>query len=100
VLFDKIASVYFIRKIYFYFSIGNGQPREPALRQLYRHTVVPYTDDLSVEARLAPRAKFDLGFDLESIFRHGLGFGLGVGLTIVFCYSWAEIAVQNKCCLF
>ena len=25
-----------------YFSIGNGQPVEPALCQLYRHTFVPY----------------------------------------------------------
>jgi len=34
VLSDKIASVYFIRKIYLYFSIGNGrQHREPALCQ-------------------------------------------------------------------
>jgi len=39
VLFDKIASVYFIWKIYF--SVGNGQPSEPALCQLYRHTFVP-----------------------------------------------------------
>jgi len=32
VLFDKIASVglYFISKMYLYFSIGNGQPRERA----------------------------------------------------------------------
>ena len=29
-------------KIYLYFSIGNGQPREPALSQLYRHIFVPY----------------------------------------------------------
>ena len=29
-------------KIYWYFSIGNVQPREPALCQLYRHTFVPY----------------------------------------------------------
>ena len=41
VLFDKIASVYFIWKIYWYFSTGNGQPRKPALCQLYRHTFVP-----------------------------------------------------------
>jgi len=41
VLFDKIASVYFIWKIYSYFSVGNGQPSEPALCQLYRHTFVP-----------------------------------------------------------
>jgi len=42
VLFDKIVSFYFILKTYLYFSIGNGQPREPALCQLYRHTFVPY----------------------------------------------------------
>ena len=28
--------------MYKYFSIGNGQPREPALCQLYRRTFVPY----------------------------------------------------------
>jgi len=40
--FDKIPSVYFISKIIFiYFSIRNGQPQEPALCQLYRHTFVP-----------------------------------------------------------
>jgi len=40
--FDKIPSVYFTSKIIFiYFSIGNGQPQEPALCQLYRHTFVP-----------------------------------------------------------
>ena len=42
VLFDKIASVYFLWKIYLYFSTENGQPGEPALCQLYRHTFVPY----------------------------------------------------------
>ena len=31
VLCDKTASIYFICKIYIYFSIGNGQPTEPAL---------------------------------------------------------------------
>ena len=42
-LIDKIDSAYFIwKKISFYFSDGNGQPREPALCQLYRHTFVPY----------------------------------------------------------
>jgi len=52
VLFDKIASVYFVysvyfmRKIYPYFSIGNGRPREPALCQLYRHTFVPHRPQL------------------------------------------------------
>jgi len=41
VLFDKIASVHFTWKIYLCFSIGNGQLREPALCQLYRHTFAP-----------------------------------------------------------
>jgi len=40
-----MASVYFIsKKIYLYFSIGNGQPRDPALCQLYRHTFDPHDD--------------------------------------------------------
>jgi len=44
VLFDKVASVYFVWKVYLYFSIGNGrQPRKPALCQLYRHTFVSYS---------------------------------------------------------
>ena len=42
VLFDNIASVYFIWKIYQYSTTGNCQAREPALCQLYRHTSVPY----------------------------------------------------------
>jgi len=41
-LFDKIASVgyFYLKKIYLYFSIENGQPREPALCQLYRHSFI------------------------------------------------------------
>ena len=37
----KNASVYFVWKIYWYFSTGTGQPSEPELCQLYRHTFVP-----------------------------------------------------------
>jgi len=40
---DKIASVYVIWKLYLY--IGNGQPREPALCKLHRHTSIPYPSD-------------------------------------------------------
>jgi len=40
VLFDRIDSLYISWKIHLYFSIGNGQPREPALCQLYRRTFV------------------------------------------------------------
>jgi len=32
--------MFFFQKMYLYFSAGNGQPREPALCQLYRHTFV------------------------------------------------------------
>jgi len=35
-------------KRYSYFSIGDGQPRKPALCQLYRHTFVHYTDGILV----------------------------------------------------
>jgi len=42
VLFDKIASAYFIGKMYWYFSVGNGQSREPVQCQLYPRTSVPY----------------------------------------------------------
>ena len=52
VLFDKIASVYFIWRMYLYFSIGSGQPRQPALCQLYRRTFVPYWRSRCVDQRL------------------------------------------------
>jgi len=42
-MFDKIDYVYFILKINLYFTIGNRQPKEPALRRLYRHIFVPYS---------------------------------------------------------
>ena len=50
VLFDKI-SVYFIWKIYLYFSIGNGQPMEPALCQLNRHTFIHYSSIILLSVR-------------------------------------------------
>ena len=42
VMFDKTDSVYFIWKNYLYFSTGNCQPREPALRELHQCTFVRY----------------------------------------------------------
>jgi len=42
VLSDKLLPYILSEKICLYFSIGNGQPREPALCQLYRRTFVPY----------------------------------------------------------
>ena len=52
VLFDKIASIYFIRKIYLRFINGNDQPREPALCQLYRHTFVSYAQHRNTALRI------------------------------------------------
>jgi len=43
VLFDKIASVFEKCINILALEFGNGQPREPALCQLYRRTFVPYT---------------------------------------------------------
>ena len=40
-----LQSVYFIWKTYIYFSSGNGQSREPAPCQLYRHTFVPLSSE-------------------------------------------------------
>ena len=37
-----VNNIFYVKSIYSYFSIGNGQPREPAQCQLYRHTFVPY----------------------------------------------------------
>ena len=34
--------MFYLKNIYLYFSIGNGQPKEPTLCQLYWHTFVPY----------------------------------------------------------
>ena len=42
VLFDKIASVYFIWKMYLYFSIGNGQPQGTSTVPIYWHIFVSY----------------------------------------------------------
>ena len=42
-----------------YFSPGNGQPREPALCQLYRHTFVPYTKLLLTNTVMQHFDKFD-----------------------------------------
>ena len=41
----KLLPYILFEKIYLYFSIGHGQLREmePALCQLYRHILVPYT---------------------------------------------------------
>jgi len=41
----KLLPYILFEKIYLYFSIGNGQLREPALCQLYRHTFVPCTNN-------------------------------------------------------
>ena len=38
----KLLSYILREKIYLYYSVGFGQPREPALCQLFRHTFVPY----------------------------------------------------------
>ena len=38
----KLLPYYIVGVCEKYFSIGNNQPREPALCQLYRHTFIPY----------------------------------------------------------
>ena len=36
--------MFYLKNTCLYYSIGNGQPRKPALCQLYRHTIVPYRE--------------------------------------------------------
>ena len=43
--YSHVAFRTFYSKNILIFSIGSGQPREPALCQLYRHTFVPYYID-------------------------------------------------------
>ena len=53
VLFDNLHPYVF--KIYLYFSIGNGQPREPALCQLYWHSFVLYEFVANLPVSLSPK---------------------------------------------
>jgi len=75
VLFDNIASVYFILKIDLYFSVGNGQHREPPVCQLYRHTFVPYMRVITsqpIENAEVSRCQCDFGH-LRSSEQHAYG---------------------------
>jgi len=38
----KLLLCILFEKVYLYFSIGNGQPNELVLCQLFRHTFIPY----------------------------------------------------------
>ena len=68
VLFDKNASVYFTRKTYLYFSVGNGQPTEPALCRLYWHTsFVPHSHGYLIGQFL--RLRFVVAFRIIYSFR-------------------------------
>jgi len=88
-LFDKIASVYFIRKIYSYTNTGNGLPREPALCQLYRHSFVPY---------IAARISAEL--HLHEFFEHvtctyDRGSSSGVEIRYLFPVFWLTSCVHT-----
>jgi len=58
VLFDKILPYILFAKYILYFSIGNGQPKEPALCQLYQHTFVPYMFLLSTYNNTTPGCNY------------------------------------------
>ena len=42
--------------MYLHFRTGSGQPREPALCQLHRHTFVPYSGGASLSRAAVARA--------------------------------------------
>jgi len=64
---------YFFRKIYLYFSIGNCQPRKPALCQLYQHTFVPDHDRLNWGLFIGLHCVTENKFTV-------VGYNFGVGL--------------------
>ena len=57
--------------------MGNGQPWEPALCQLYRHTFVPYTGanvrSLTAACRAYTRSAVGMGITI------GIPMGMGMG---------------------
>jgi len=53
----KLPPYILFEKIYLYFCIGNGQSREPALCQLYRHTFVPMITDSAQRAKSPQRRR-------------------------------------------
>jgi len=98
VLFDKIASVYFIWKKYLYFSTGNGQPREPGLCQLYRHTFVPFIGPI-VEGMILQLTMFVCIYIQTS---HRLGIqNCSKGMLLMFlacsCSSGCVLCCQFSC---
>jgi len=103
VLLDKIASVYFIWKkniyIYIYISIGNSQPRELALCQLYRHTFGPYRNNRWVRIRDWCEVDVEkLGVDQE-IWRSTLQTGvLHTCRTLMQCWIRLHVSITIKLC--
>jgi len=75
--FYKSASVYFIWEIYLYFSIGNGQSREPALCQLYRHTFVSYNHISKLHQIFCAVILYTPGLVDDVIFSHNGPCGAG-----------------------
>ena len=78
VRFDKIALVYFIRRKYKYFSVGNGQPREPALCQNCRRNFVDHIHGLAA-CKLVTAAESCLETEISAAL------------------SWADLARHVSC---
>ena len=76
--------------MYLYFSIGNGQPREPALCQLYRHTFVPYESFLSADSQCR------LQFCTASSTRRWGGPFLHVPHVAWSAHGWTDEQIEIK----
>ena len=87
VMFDKIASVYFIWKINLYFSVGNGQPMEPALCQLYWHTFVCNPRRYRSKAN----ARFSIPGGMKGrVFSHNYAFCIVVWPSMSCFADWSK----------
>jgi len=116
VLFDKIAAVHFIWKIYLYFSTGNGRPREPALCQLYCwHTFVAYWGSADYADPAAPasaaasssRARppavrlYDMKWDESGMKVSNRCSIIALVFLYPSCYRypWRNCCFGRKCCV-
>ena len=91
----KLLPYILFEKYILYFSIGNGQPRESALCQLYRHTFVPYGKMVlslvgSVLCGLMPTlyaAGFDVFDDLMNFYHTHHAKLMFQGIPVVILWS-------------
>ena len=86
-LFDKIASVRFISKIYF--IVGKGRPREPTPSQLYRRTFVHGRPHIGANGVSWPPGKMDEKLKSENMQKRAVVY--------VYVILWEQSGQACRC---